>query len=167
MVASEASVAGWFQSFQQRHSGLFAVLAVTAVLCAARGICFVVWWFLFAPAALYAFAGAVTCDGIPISDGTIAFEPVARPGVCARTARITEGRFELSKAHGVCKDVEYVVRVESFRKTGKKFPGPKPDEYAEEYVQFVADRFNRGSNHHVRMTRDVLREELKLEVQAK
>lgn len=164
-MTNKPSFRGWFKSFQQRNPGLSAALVAVLGMCVARGIFLFVWWVFFAPAPLYACAGFVTCDGIPISDGTVAFEPIARTGVPSRTARITEGRFQLTKAHGISKDVEYVVRVESFRKTGKKFPGPKPGEYSEEYVQFVPERFNRGSNYRVRMTADVLHTDLKIEVQ--
>lgn len=164
MVTNQDSLRCRLQSFQQRQPGLFTVLAVIAALCTVRGGFLFLWWVLFAPAPLYALTGTATCDGVSISDGTIAFEPVAQPGVPSRTARITKGSFQLTKAHGVRKDVEYVVRVESFRKTGKKFPGPKPGEYSEEYVQFIPERFNRGSDYRVRMTAKVLHDELKIEV---
>lgn len=165
MVANQASLASRFESFQQRQPRLFMSLLALVGLCAARGIFSLFWWIFFAPAALYACAGFVTCDGVPISDGTVAFEPIAQPGVPSRTARITEGRFHLTKVHGVHKDAEYVVRVESFRKTGKKFPGPKPGEYSEEYIQFIPERFSRGSDYCVRMTAEVLHTDLKIEVQ--
>lgn len=165
MVANKASVCCRFQSFKERQPGLFAALVGLMGVCAARVIFLIVWWIFFAPSPLYACAGFVTCDGVPISDGTVAFEPIAQLGVPSRTARITEGRFHLTKVHGVRKDAEYVVRVESFRKTGKRFPGPKPGEYSEEYVQFIPERFNRGSNDRVRMTAEVLRVDLKIEVQ--
>jgi len=166
-VSNQSLLCVWLQSFQQRRPGLFTALAVVSGICVARGVLFLVWWIFFAPAPLYALAGTVTCDGIPIREGTVAFEPIAQPGVPSRTARITEGRFQLAKMHGVRKDVEYIVRVESFRKTGKKFPGPKPGEYSEEYVQFIPERFNRGSDHRVRLTAEVLCEDLKVEVQEK
>lgn len=139
--------------------------AAVILLVTARIVWLVFWWLFFAPSALHALEGSITCGGVPVEEGNVALEPVGAPGVASRTAHVTSGSFSIGKVNGVVRDVEYVVRVEGFRKTGKTYPGVKPGEFSEEYEQFVLPAFNRDSENRMKMTRAVLRTGLSLDVQ--
>lgn len=150
--------------YGRRHPGRAIAAAAVALVVAARVAWLVLWWLFFAPAALHALEGHITCGGVPVDEGNVALEPVGAPGVASRTAHVRSGSFSIGRANGVVRDVEYVVRVEGFRKTGKTYPGVNPGEFSEEYEQFVLPAFNRESRTRVRMTRAVLRQGLTLDV---
>lgn len=152
------------QQFSERRPTLAAIGGAITALGACRLVWVAVWWLFFAPPALLALSGEVTCDGVPITEGTISFEPVGQHGISSRTSYVRDGRFALAKAHGVSAGVEYRVSIEAFRKTGKTFPGPKPGEYSEEYEQFVASRFNRESNQRLRMSIEVCHKGVRIDV---
>ncbi len=152
------------RQFSERRPTLAAAAGAIAALGVCRIVWVVVWWLLFAPPALLALSGEVTCDGVPVAEGTISLEPVGQRGISSRTSYVRDGRFSLAKAHGVRAGVEYLVRIEAFRKTGKTFPGPKPGEYSEEYEQFVASRFNRESDQRLRMSSEISRNGVRIDV---
>jgi hypothetical protein len=151
--------------YASRHPRLAVAVGGAALLAVLRVLWLGMWWLLFAPAALYPLAGRITCGGEPIQEGNIALEPVGASNVASRTAHVTSGSFSLGKANGVVRDVEYTVRVEGFRKTGKTYPGVKPGESSEEFEQFIVPAFNRDSQTRVTMTRAVLRYGMQLDVQ--
>lgn len=151
--------------YATRHPRTAVAVGGAALVAVLRVLWLCIWWLLFAPAALHPFEGRITCGGQPIDEGNIAFEPVGATGVSSRTAHVTSGSFSLGKANGVVRDVEYTVRVEGFRKTGKTYPGVQPGEFSEEYEQFVLPAFNRESQTRVTMTRAVLRDGMQLDVQ--
>lgn len=148
----------------QKHPTLFGVGGVVLGLAVLRSIWLIVWWLFFAPARLYPLTGTLSCDSVPIEEGNVSLEPVAAPGVASRTAHIVGGVFALDAKNGVRRDVEYLVRIEGFRKTGKTFPGVKPGEFSEEYEQFVLPQHNRASGLRVQITRACIREGLTINV---
>lgn len=150
--------------YASRHPRTAVAIGGAASVAALRVLWLCIWWLLFAPAALYPVEGRITCSGLPIEEGNIAFEPVGVTRAASRTAHVTSGSFSLGKANGLARDVEYTVRVEGFRKTGKTYPGVKPGEFSEEYEQFVLPAFNRESQTRLTMTRDVLRDGLSINV---
>lgn len=150
-----------------KHPRTAIIAGIAVALVALRIVWLCSWWLLFAPAAYNALAGSVTCDGMPLEEGTVSLEPAGSRGVAARTARVTDGKFWLSRSSGVVRDVEYIVRVEGFRKTGVTHAGPKPGEQSEEFEQFVLPAFNRESESRVKITRVVLREGLRLHVKGR
>jgi len=153
--------------YASRHPRTAVAIGAAALVAVVRVLWLCIWWLLFAPAALHAVEGRITCGGIPIDEGNIAFEPIGAAGAASRTAHVTSGSFSLGRANGVVRDVEYTVRVEGFRKTGKTFPGVQPGEFSEEYEQFVLPAFNRDSQCRVTMTRDVLRDGLSIDVEGR
>lgn len=123
-----------------------------------------IWWLLFGPAPLYAISGTLSCDGVAIQEGNISLEPLNIRGVASRTAHIVEGKFSLNARNGVARGVEYVIRVEGFRKTGRVYPGVKPGEFSEEYEQFVLPEFNKASVLRSHITGECIREGVTIEV---
>lgn len=152
------------QRFSERRPTLAATAGALATLVVCRLVWVAVWWLFLAPPALLALSGDVTCDGVPITEGTISLEPIGQRGISSRTSSIRDGRFTLAKAYGVRAGVEYLVRVEAFRKTGKTYPGPKPGEYSEEYEQIVASRFNRDSDRRLRMSSEISENGVRIDV---
>lgn len=151
--------------YASRHPRTAVAIGGAALVVVLRVLWLCIWWLLFAPAALHPLEGRITCGGLPIEEGNIAFEPAEAAGVASRTAHITSGSFSLGKANGLVRDVEYTVRVEGFRKTGKTYPGVSPGEFSEEFEQYVVPAFNRESETRVKVTRAVLRDGMQLDVQ--
>jgi len=152
------------QQFSERRPRLAAAAGVITALGICRLVWVAVWWLFFAPPVLLALTGEVTCDGVAIAEGTISFEPVGQRGISSRTSYIRDGRFTLAKAHGVSEGVEYLVRVQAFRKTGKTYPGPKPGEYSEEYEQIVASRLTRDSDRRLQMSAEISQNGVRIDV---
>lgn len=164
-------IIGEYANEARRYGARQPVVAIAAgvigFLVVARLTLFCVWLLFFAPAALRELRGRITCGGEPIDEGNVALEPLAATRIASRTAHVTSGTFVLGKANGVVPDVEYLVRVEGFRKTGRTYPGVNPGEFSEEYEQLVLPEFNRDSRMRIRMTRDVLRNGLHIDVQGR
>lgn len=162
-VIQEVAAEGW------RYAARRPVVAIAAggagVVVVARVVVFCIWWLFFAPAALCELQGRITCGGVPVDEGNVSLEPIGASRIASRSAHVTSGSFALGKANGVVRDVEYVVRIEGFRRTGRTYPGVKPGEFSEEYEQFVLPEYNRDSTTRVRMTTDVLRKGLHVDVQ--
>ncbi len=150
--------------YASRHPRTAMAIGAAAFVAFVRVLWLCTWWLLFAPAALHPVEGRISCGGLPIEEGNIAFEPVGAAGAASRTAHVTSGSFSLGRANGLVRDVEYTVRVEGFRKTGKTYPGVRPGEFSEEYEQFVLPAFNRDSQYRETMTREVLRDGLLINV---
>lgn len=153
--------------YASRHPRTAVAIGGATLVAVLRVLWLGIWWLLFASAALYPVEGQITCSGLPLEEGSIAFEPVGATGAASRTAHVTSGSFSLGKANGLTRDVDYTVRVEGFRKTGKTYPGVKPGEFSEEYEQFVLPTFNRDSQHRMTMTREILRGGLSITVVGK
>ena len=132
--------------YLRKHPRASITAGLVGGLIGLRVMWLLVWWFLLAPSPCYALNGHVTCDGVPLADGNIAFEPIGTSSVASRTAHVRDGTFLLDRANGVVRGVEYVVRVEGFRKTGVTYPGAEPGEFSEEMEQYVLPAFNRESS---------------------
>jgi hypothetical protein len=153
-----------FQDFADRHpvvaTGILSVVGLGLI----RGLWVLIWWAFFAK-VLSPLEGRVSCDGVPVAEGNIVLEPVDARGVPSRSATLKDGGFQLTAKNGVAPGTEYLVRIEAFRPTGKKHPGVKPGEFAEEYEQFVLPAFNQQSGTRITVTRELTRNGLQLNVQ--
>jgi len=149
--------------YSEQHLGVSIFVGAVAAVGVLRGLWLLAWWLLFTP-SMHALGGVITCDGVNIEEGSIAFEPAEATRVPSRTAQIRNGVFQLRKESGVRRGVGYVLRVEGFRKTGVTHPGPDGSEGSEEYEQYVLPAFNRESSTEVLITRAVLREGVRLDV---
>ena len=88
-------------------------------------------------------SGTVEIDGVPVENGTISFDPVD-PNGPTMGAPITGGRYSLTGTPG-----KKIVRVTSFRLTGKKVPAGPPmpaGTMVDEIVTFPPA----GENHEVK-----------------
>jgi hypothetical protein len=161
-LAREASQQ--LRQIHQKHPVLTQAGGAVVAMAVLRLLFLFLWWLFFAPTPMYPISGILSCEGLAIQEGNISLEPLDVPGVASRTAHIVDGRFSLNTKNGVARGVEYVIRVEGFRKTGKVYPGVKPGEFSEEYEQFVLPEFNKVSLLRVRMTGECIREGLTIDV---
>jgi len=153
-----------FQDFAERHPVIATGILVVVGLGFFRGLWMLIWWVFFAT-VLSPLEGRVSCDGVPISEGNIVLEPVDARGVPSRSATLKDGSFKLTAKNGVATGTEYLIRVEAFRPTGRKHPGVKPGEFAEEFEQFVLPAFNQQSSTRITVTREHTKNGLQLHVQ--
>ncbi len=75
-------------------------------------------------------SGTVTLDGEPLESGLINFRPAKGTKANSSGGTITEGRFQLPAAKGLMPG-EYIVRVQSFKKSGRKVNDPQMGEIDE------------------------------------
>ncbi len=150
--------------FHRKHPALTQAAGAVGALATLRIVTFLAWWLFFSPAPLQPISGILSCDGVAIQEGTVSLEPVDVRGVASRTAHVVDGMFSLNARNGVARGVEYLVRVEGFRKTGKVFPGVKPGEFSEEYEQFVLPEYNKGSRLRLHITRELIDQGVAIDV---
>jgi hypothetical protein len=129
---------------RESRSKILAALAFAALsLLAMR----VVFWLMSGP-NLCAVGGAVTFNGTPIPEGAIVFDPISDGQ--RREAVVKDGRYLLPQKAGLSRNKEYLVRIRAFRKTGKKYINADPSASADEYEQYLPERYNAGSD--IRLT---------------
>jgi hypothetical protein len=87
-------------------------------------------------------SGTVRLDGEPVT-GHIVFVPVdeKRP---KRGGPIEGGTYNVPAARGPLPG-PYKVEVYSRKRTGKKIPGPDPEQTAEETIEIIPEKYNRDS----------------------
>jgi hypothetical protein len=89
-------------------------------------------------------SGRVSCDGKPVEQGVIVFEPPAGAGQTA-AAQIKDGAYELKSSNVVVG--QNVVRIRAFRKTGRQVSAkPAAEGMVDEVVQFLPPRYNDRSS---------------------
>jgi len=91
-----------------------------------------------------AAAGSVTCDGQPLQQGQVVFEP--RGAGRMAIGQIVDGRCTIAAEKGLSAG-NYVVRITASRPTGgMASTGSTPgDELREAYEQFLPARYNEAS----------------------
>lgn len=129
---------------REPRSKILAALAFAALSLLAMRF---VFWLMSGP-NLFAVGGAVTFNGTPISEGAIVFDPISDGQ--RREAEVKDGRYLLPQKAGLSRNKEYLVRVRAFRKTGRKYINADPSASADEYEQYLPERYNAGSD--IRLT---------------
>lgn len=136
---------------------LVGVLSMALVFLLVR---FVFW--LTAGNTLFAVAGAVTYDGLPVPIGTIVFDPLGDGQ--RRESLIKDGQYALTSEAGLLRNAEYMVRVRAFRKTGRKYENAEPASSFDEYEQYLPDHYYANPQIRVIATRQALAKELNVAV---
>lgn len=138
----------------------FLSLALRGKLLAVGMVCATVFWFawlvtwIMSGETMYAVAGGVTFDAMPVSTGMIVFDPTGPSQ--RREALIRDGRYELPAIAGLRRGEEYVVRVRAFRKTGRKYENADPAASFDEYEQYLPDHYYSDPHIKITVTRGVL-----------
>ena len=99
--------------------------------------------------------GKITFDGVPVEQGTIAFEPADGQGPTTG-GRITAGSYQFT-GNAAPLPGKKLVRIYAGRKTGRKIPAgtpAPPGTMVEEIKQYIPDIYNTRST----LTCEVLRQ---------
>ena len=91
-------------------------------------------------------SGEVTFEGQPVADGNIRFNPVGGTPGPGASAKIKDGKYQISMDQGMLAG-KHVVLISATRGTGRMIKveenlGSGPAEQ-EEIVQYIPDRYNR------------------------